>query len=110
MKLLAVAYKGGKCEICGYNRCVAALDFHHVDPEKKDFNISKVTRSRLTQEVKNELDKCVLLCSRCHREVEDGFTKLPNRLTRSLTSTVDTSSGIDTTGDVISVDTTTSCC
>ena len=76
LKLLAVAYKGGECEICGYDRCVAAMDFHHVDPKEKDFNISKM-KSNLTQAIKDELDKCILLCSRCHREVEDGFTELP---------------------------------
>ena len=36
----AVAYKGGKCLICGYNRCVEAMDFHHLDPSKKEFGLS----------------------------------------------------------------------
>ena len=66
----AVAYKGGRCEICGYARCSSALDFHHVDPWAKDFAIS----SRLTsfRAIQRELDKTVLLCATCHREVHDG--------------------------------------
>lgn len=31
---------GGKCCICGYDRCLSALEFHHTDPNKKDFTIS----------------------------------------------------------------------
>lgn len=36
-KVKSVAYKGGKCEICGYNKCIGALDFHHVNPEEKEY-------------------------------------------------------------------------
>lgn len=67
----ALAYKGGRCQICGYNRSSAALDFHHLNPLEKDFAIS----SRMTsfEAIRKELDKCVLLCSNCHREVHDGW-------------------------------------
>ena len=66
----AVARKGGRCVICHYDRCQSAMDFHHIDSTTKDFNIS----SRMTWEaIVRELDKCVLLCSRCHREVHDGL-------------------------------------
>ena len=68
MKLLCVAYKGGSCEICGYNKCVAALDFHHTDPNCKDFQISR-SHTKSLAKVKPELDKCILLCSNCHREL-----------------------------------------
>lgn len=67
----AVAYKGGKCEICGYDKCSAGFDFHHVDPMEKDFTISD--RMSSFSAIKKELDKCVLLCCRCHREVHDGW-------------------------------------
>ena len=63
----SVDYKGGKCYDCGYDRCVAALEFHHLDPSEKEMNWQKlrlVSESRLYQ----ELDKCVLLCANCHRE------------------------------------------
>lgn len=45
VKLKAIEYKGGKCQICGYNKCTGALEFHHLDPTKKDFNISGGTKS-----------------------------------------------------------------
>ena len=65
----AVEYKGGKCEICGYCKCAEALEFHHKDSSKKDFGISGKGYTRSWEKVKEELDKCVLLCANCHREV-----------------------------------------
>jgi predicted HNH restriction endonuclease len=67
----AIAYLGGKCRICGYDKCPAAFDFHHIDPMGKDFNISSGLTS--WDRIVPELDKCVLLCSNCHREVHDGL-------------------------------------
>jgi hypothetical protein len=64
----AVAYLGGACEICGYDKSPAAFDFHHRDPTQKDFNISKY-RGASIEKIKPELDKCALLCANCHREV-----------------------------------------
>ncbi len=70
LKRRAVAYKGGGCQICGYNRCYAALEFHHPDGREKDYTIS----SRSSWEsILREIDRTVLLCTRCHREVHDGF-------------------------------------
>ena len=69
VKLLAVEYKGGKCSLCGYNKCIAALEFHHTDPEHKDFSISREGNTRSWEKVKLEIDKCILLCANCHREV-----------------------------------------
>lgn len=69
LKILAIEYKGGSCQKCGYNRCVAALDFHHLDPEEKDFGISAKGYTRAWDKVKEELDKCILVCSNCHREL-----------------------------------------
>ena len=40
-KQLLVEYKGGKCEICGYDKCISALEFHHIDPDTKDFGIGE---------------------------------------------------------------------
>ena len=65
-KLQAIKYLGSKCSICGYDKCIAALEFHHKDPNEKEFDISK--RTHFNEAVKNELQKCVLLCSNCHRE------------------------------------------
>ena len=65
-KIEAINYKGGKCVKCGYNKYPGALDFHHLDPNQKDFDWSKM-RLRSWNKIVNELDKCVLVCSNCHR-------------------------------------------
>ncbi len=67
-----VKYKGGKCAICGYNRCIKALDFHHLDPSKKESSLSQ-GRSRKFETSLKELDKCILVCSNCHREIHAGL-------------------------------------
>ena len=69
LKYLALAYKGDKCQKCGYNKCVEALAFHHLDPTKKDFALSCRGITRAWIKVKEELDKCILLCHNCHMEV-----------------------------------------
>ena len=61
-------YKGGRCEICGYNRCKEALAFHHTDPTRKDFSISGA-HCHPWKRVQEELDKCVLVCANCHAEI-----------------------------------------
>lgn len=67
----AIAYLGGCCRICGYDKWPSAFDFHHLDPRGKDFTISEAMTS--WERIKPELDKCELLCSNCHREVHDGL-------------------------------------
>lgn len=67
-KIQAVLYKGGKCIECGYKRCLAALTFHHRDPSQKDPSWNKL-RNKTFEEIKAELDKCDLLCCRCHAEL-----------------------------------------
>jgi DNA-binding CsgD family transcriptional regulator len=78
LKELAVEYKGGCCEIkhCGYNKCVDALEFHHLDPTQKDFGIASKGITRSWDKVKEELDKCIMVCSNCHREIHAGLIKL----------------------------------
>lgn len=71
-KQQCVALKGGKCIFCGYNKYVGSLEFHHVDPSKKQYNISKL-RSYSITEIKKELDKCILLCRNCHGELHAGI-------------------------------------
>ena len=71
-KRKCVEYKGGSCIICGYNKCNAALEFHHLDPNEKDFEISsKLTSS--WEKIQQELDKCILVCSNCHGEIHEGL-------------------------------------
>ena len=67
-KQQCVNYKGGKCKYCGYQRYLGGLEFHHLEPEHKDFNISNAKLTTFNERVKIELDKCRLLCSICHRE------------------------------------------
>lgn len=69
LKLMALEYKGGKCCQCGYDKCPAALEFHHTDPSEKDFGISAKGLTRSWEKLKEELDKCILVCSNCHREI-----------------------------------------
>lgn len=74
-KKMCAEYKGSKCCICGYDKCIGALEFHHLDPSKKDFTIAK--QRRTSEErfdlVKIELDKCILVCSNCHCEIHAGL-------------------------------------
>jgi len=74
LKLLAVNYKGGKCQNpkCGYNKYVGALEFHHMFDDK-EFGISQRGHTKSWDNLKNELNKCILLCSNCHREVHGGL-------------------------------------
>lgn len=69
LKQKAIKYKGGKCSKCGYLTDSSALEFHHVDSATKEFNISKDALGKPWKEVQLELDKCILLCANCHREV-----------------------------------------
>lgn len=67
IKERAIAYLGGKCIKCGYDRCADAMDFHHRDPTIKEFRIGQYAGG--WKILKRELDKCDLLCANCHREV-----------------------------------------
>ncbi len=69
IRQMAVEYKGGKCEVCGYDRCIEALEFHHNDVSKKDFGISEKGYTKSWKQVMQELDKCILICANCHREL-----------------------------------------
>jgi predicted HNH restriction endonuclease len=69
IKIKAVAYKGGKCIQCGYDKCPAVFEFHHTDPTQKDFGISDAVMA--FDKLKTELDKTILLCANCHRELHD---------------------------------------
>jgi hypothetical protein len=65
------------CAVCGYGRCLAALQFHHLDPASKRFNLSLKGLARSYAEARAEAQKCVLLCANCHAEVEAGVLQLP---------------------------------
>lgn len=78
LKLQALDYKGGHCQVCDYYKCPAALEFHHLDPKQKDFGIGAKGHTRSWEKVKSELDKCILVCSNCHHEIHAGQVQLPS--------------------------------
>lgn len=69
---------GGKCQICGYSRCINALELHHIDPSKKEICFGTIRANpKQWNKIVEELRKCVLLCAVCHREIHAGFVELP---------------------------------
>lgn len=84
IKARAVEYKGGKCEACGYSKCIAALEFHHQDPTQKDLQVSGAGNYRKWEVIRPEVDKCLLLCANCHREEHDRLHKLGQSAKKKL--------------------------
>jgi hypothetical protein len=80
IKQKAVDYKGGNCSICGYSKCNRSLDFHHLEPENKSFAISS-NLNRKWEDLKRELDKCILVCRNCHGEIHDNLIGINEYLT-----------------------------
>lgn len=68
-KAKLIELKGGKCSFCGYDKCPDALELHHKDPEEKDFQLNNRTMGRKWEVIFKEVEKCILLCANCHREV-----------------------------------------
>nr|UWG87036.1 MAG: NinG protein [Bacteriophage sp.] len=78
-KYESILSRGGKCEKCGYDKNISALEFHHKNPEEKDFqlDIRKFSNSNLDS-LQKELDKCELLCANCHRELHHPDLDISN--------------------------------
>ena len=74
IKIRLVDALGGKCVVCGYDKCRQALDFHHLDPKAKEYNVNTI---RSFEKALKEAKKCVLLCANCHREFHAGLVELP---------------------------------
>jgi predicted HNH restriction endonuclease len=74
VKTLAIESKGGKCQVCGYNKYQGALDLHHL--RDKEFGIGDKGYTRSWAKIKEELKKCILVCSNCHREIGAGITSI----------------------------------
>ena len=68
LKERAVYVLGDKCACCGYNKCIQALEFHHLDPNEKDFSFGS-NSNRSWADTRNEIKKCILVCANCHREI-----------------------------------------
>jgi transposase len=73
---------GGRCVVCGYDKRPRALQFHHLDPALKGFALSQKGITLSLETLRAEAMKCVLLCSNCHAEVEDGTVVLPDTVAR----------------------------
>lgn len=76
IKRTLVAEAGGCCAICGYDRCLVNLHFHHLDPAAKSFAMSMATGKALAA-YREEARKCVLVCANCHGELGAGIVALP---------------------------------
>ena len=69
-KELLVEQKGGSCSMCGYNKNIAALEFHHPEGEGK-LDRSLLLNIRSMDKVLRDAEPLVLLCANCHREVHN---------------------------------------
>lgn len=85
IKKKLVEYKGGECQICSYDKCIAALDFHHINPKEKLFSISSAMSYSLKR-LKKEVDKCILVCRNCHAELHNGIIIQPEGIEPSSPS------------------------
>lgn len=76
-KARLIIYCGGKCQVCGYDKFHGSLEFHHKDPSLKDFSIAaaKIVSFEI---LRKEVDKCVMVCSNCHREIHGNIIKCPD--------------------------------
>ncbi len=72
-KKFYIKQKGGCCQVCSFDKYDGALEFHHIDPSKKDASMSSMTRKPDSPEVQAELKKCILLCSNCHKMIHAGL-------------------------------------
>jgi len=64
---------GGYCSVCGYSRCLEALDFHHLDPSGKHASVVDILTNGSYNDAYEEAKKCKLVCSNCHREIHAGL-------------------------------------
>lgn len=77
VKETLVREAGGACAICGYGESMRALHFHHLEPSEKRIEINAKGVVLSLETLRAEARKCVLLCSNCHAEVEDGSASIP---------------------------------
>jgi len=88
LKRLLVHEAGDRCAVCGYDRCMTSLQFHHVDRALKSFSMT-MARGKSEAAYREEAKKCVLVCANCHGEIEAGLVESPpsgHRFDEELTS------------------------
>jgi transposase-like protein len=88
VKRVLVEEAGGACAVCGYDRSMAALQFHHVERGDKAFALSRHGVARSLEAARAEAAKCVLLCANCHAEVEAGVQASDRSLLWSASASI----------------------
>jgi hypothetical protein len=76
VRRILVEEAGGCCAVCGYDRCLINLCFHHVDPATKSFSLNMGSGKGIAAR-REEIKKCVLVCANCHGEIESGLIESP---------------------------------
>ena len=67
-----------KCCLCGFSEVQTALEFHHVNPQEKDFGICQSNaQTKALEKQLEEMKKCILVCSNCHRGIHEGIYIIP---------------------------------
>ena len=77
LKLNLLRAHGSQCSICGYNKCMSALEFHHLNSEEKEFSLGQNTNIA-TEKALKETEKCILICANCHREIHANLIDTVN--------------------------------
>lgn len=78
-KFFLIEKRGGKCEVCGYAKNISALEFHHIDSNTKESKLdARVLSNRNFDFILNEFEKCMLLCTNCHKELHNPELSLEN--------------------------------
>src|SRR5271166_4468983 len=78
-KEIIVEVMGGCCQICKYSKCNRALELHHINPSQKELSFGKIRANPVTiKRIAEELKKCILLCSNCHKEIDCNVVSLPS--------------------------------
>lgn len=75
---------GGKCNLCGYDKTNGALEFHHINPEEKSYGLSSTGTCHQLETDLQEVKKCILVCSNCHREIHEGLHNNINLLDKRI--------------------------
>ena len=72
LRISAANYKNNQCEICGLKRKsiddLEIFDFHHINKDDKLFELGDKIADKSWENIKAELDKCMMLCANCHRK------------------------------------------
>ena len=75
-KLNLIKVCGNQCNLCGYNKVIGALEFHHINPEEKSYGLASMGTCHQLETDLQEIQKCILVCANCHREIHENlYTK-----------------------------------